>query len=155
IVRNLREALEMTPDNHRLRAHLAETLLTAGSASEAADEFKRVLRQAPDDRGSKLGLARAFHAQGQWSAAIVVLEEMHRTGAPDHEVMLHYCRALLKEGGFGKAMDLYEEMLRRWPDRPDAELDEHFRVTGHVVEGEEDEENGPGGELRASDLVVK
>lgn len=158
LLQNLREALELTPDNDKLRAHLARTLLTAGKAEEAAVEFKRVLQNAPHDKQSKLGLARAFAAQQQWSAAIVILEDLHHQGPPEHEVNLLYSRVLLNEGSFGKAMDIYEELLKRWPDRPDAELDEHFRVTGHGPEQDDDDEaddDGPPGELSARDLIVK
>jgi len=153
MIANLREALEITPDNDKLRAHLAQTLLTARKPDEAADEYKRVLRTSPGDRRSQLGLAKAFFAMEQWSAAIVILEQLN-SGPAEHEVMLLYSRALLKEGSMGRAMDVYEQLLRRWPDRPDAELDEHFRVTGQAPERNEDED-GPPGELRASDLVVR
>ncbi len=158
LLQNLREALELTPDNDKLRAHLARTLLTAGKSEEASTEFKRVLQTSPNDKPSKLGLARAFAGMQQWSAAIVILEDLYHQGPPEHEVHLLYSRVLLNEGSFGKAMDIYEELLKRWPDKPDAELDEHFRVTGQGAEdddGFDDEEDGPPGELSARDLIVK
>lgn len=158
LLQNLREALELTPDNDKLRAHLARTLLTAGKSEEASTEFKRVLQTSPNDKPSKLGLARAFAGMQQWSAAIVILEDLYHQGPPEHEVHLLYSRVLLNEGSFGKAMDIYEELLKRWPDKPDAELDEHFRVTGLGAEDDDDfddEEDGPQGELSARDLIVK
>jgi AAA+ superfamily predicted ATPase len=160
MITNLREALEVTPDNHKLRSHLAQTLLTAGRADEAAMEFKRVVQGAPTDRRARIGLAKAYLAMEQWSAAIVILEELQADGPPEHDVMLHLCRALLREGSNERAMDLYQDLLKRWPDRPDAELDEHFRVADGPY-GEDDgsfgEDDQPWGEadLRASDLVVK
>jgi SpoVK/Ycf46/Vps4 family AAA+-type ATPase len=74
--------------------------------------------------------------------------------------MLHLCRALLREGSNERAMDLYQDLLKRWPDRPDAELDEHFRVADGPYgndDGSSGEDDQPWGEadLRASDLVVK
>ena len=93
MIANLREALEITPDNDKLRAHLAQTLLTSGLAAEAAEEYKRVLKTSPRDAKSKLGLAKAFFALKQWSAAIVILEDLHAAG-PEHEVMLLLSRAL-------------------------------------------------------------
>lgn len=157
LLQNLREALEITPDNDKLRAHLAQTLLTAGKAEEAAAEYKRVLQTSPRDAKSKLGLAKAFAAMQQWSAAIVILEDLYNQGTPEHEVYLLYSRVLLQEGSFDKAMDIYEQLLKRWPDRPDAELDEEFRVTGEQGDtgGDEDEDDGPPGELNARDLIVK
>jgi len=156
MIRTLREALEVTPDNQKLRAHLAQTLLTAGQSSEAAVEFKRVVQALPADRTSKLGLAKAFRALDQWSAAIVVLEELHGSAAPEREVMVELCRALLKEESVDRAMDLYDEILKRWPDQPDAEMDDRFRVTrqGAWEEDEDDDIFGPSDDLRASDLVV-
>ncbi len=158
LLQNLREALEITPDNDKLRAHLAQTLLTAGKAEEATAEYKRVLVTSPRDAKSKLGLAKAYAAMQQWSAAIVILEDLHKQGPPDHDVHLLYSRVLLQEGSNGKAMDIYEELLKRWPDRPDADLDEQFRVTGQGPEPDDDEDyedDGPPGDLRASDLIVK
>ncbi|QQR87271.1 MAG: AAA family ATPase [Flavobacteriales bacterium] len=157
LLQNLREALEITPDNDKLRAHLAQTLLTAGKADEAAMEYKRVLQTSPRDNKSKLGLAKAFAALQQWSAAIVILEDLHNQGPPEHEVHLLYSRVLLQEGSFDKAMDIYEQLLRRWPDRPDADLDEEFRVTGNQGDATEEEgdDDGPPGELNARDLIVK
>ncbi|HQW27553.1 MAG TPA: 30S ribosomal protein S8, partial [Verrucomicrobiales bacterium] len=152
-----REALEITPTNDKLRAHLAQTLLSAGQAEEAAALYKQVLRTSPQDNKSKLGLAKAFAASQQWGAAIVVLEELAKA-EPDHEAMLLYSRTLLREGSFGKAMEVYQELLERWPDRPDAELDEHFRVTGMLNDEDDDEDldyDGPPGDLRANDLIVR
>lgn len=157
LLQNLHEALEITPDNDKLRAHLAQTLLTAGKAEEAAAEYKRVLQTSPRDAKSKLGLAKAFAAQQQWSAAIVILEDLYNQGPPEHEVHLLYSRVLLQEGSFDKAMDIYEQLLKRWPDRPDAELDEEFRVTGDEGDAmeEDEDDDGPPGELSARDLIVK
>lgn len=155
LLQNLREALELTPDNTKLRAHLARTLLTAGKAEEAATEFKRVLEAGPEDRPARIGLAKAFMAMGQWGAAIVVLEDLHEQGPAEHEVYLLYSRVLLNEGSADRAMDVYEELLQRWPDRPDAELDEHFRLSGGAPFEEEDEDPDMPGELSARDLVVK
>lgn len=157
LLQNLREALEITPDNDKLRAHLAQTLLTAGKADEAATEYKRVLQTSPRDSKSKLGLAKAFAAMQQWSAAIVILEDLYNQGPPEHEVHLLYSRVLLQEGSFDKAMDIYEQLLKRWPDRPDAELDEEFRVSGNQGDAmeEEGDDDGPPGELNARDLIVK
>ncbi len=157
MIANLREALEITPTNDKLRAHLAQTLLSAGQAEEAAALYKQVLRTSPQDNKSKLGLAKAFAASQQWGAAIVVLEELAKA-EPDHEAMLLYSRTLLREGSFGKAMEVYQELLERWPDRPDAELDEHFRVTGMLNDEDDDEDldyDGPPGDLRANDLIVR
>ena len=156
MIANLREALEITPDNDKLRAHLAQTLLTAGQNEEAIEQYKHVLKSSPRDVKSKLGLAKAFATLKQWSAAIVILEELNQ-GAAEHEVMLLYSRTLLKEGSFGKAMDVYQQLLERWPDRPDAELDEHFRVSGFEPDSndeDDDDFDGPPGDLRASDLIV-
>ena len=97
MIRTLREALELSPENDKLRAHLAQTLLSARLYADAAEQFKQVAQRDPADRRSRLGLARAFYALEQWSAAIVVLEELQGQGAPEHEVLLYLSRALLKE----------------------------------------------------------
>ena len=155
MIRTLREALELSPENDKLRAHLAQTLLSAGQYADAAEQFKQVAQRDPADRRSRLGLARAFYALEQWSAAIVVLEELQGQGAPEHEVLLYLSRALLKEGSFGKAMDTYEALLDRWPDRPDAELDAHCRIGGEDYDEEDDESTQVAEVIRAAGYGVK
>lgn len=153
-LQNLNEALDATPGNTKLRALLAQTFLTAGYTAEAADQFKRVVREDPTDERSKLGLAKAFRELEQWSAAIVVLEDLYENAAPERDVILELCKVLLKENDFDRAMGLYEELLKHWPDQPDAELDGIFRVPSEPWE-EDDDFFGPDENLNASDLIVK
>jgi transitional endoplasmic reticulum ATPase len=153
---NLHEALEASPDNHKLRAVLAQTFLEAGYREEAVREFKRVLEADPKDRKSKLGLAKAFHELQQWSAAVVVLEELYGSGEPDRDVILELCHVLLKENDFDRAMGLYEELLKHWPDQPDAGLDNIFRVPSEAWDEDDDDDIfGPAEDLSARDLIVK
>jgi len=89
-IRQLREAVKLSPTNTPLRRALAEALLTSGFASEAVVEFRAALTALPDDADLKTGLARAFFADGKNSHALVVVEDVVRNDqAPARAFVLH------------------------------------------------------------------
>ncbi|MCC7389234.1 MAG: AAA family ATPase [Phycisphaerales bacterium] len=127
-IKALREALKLTPDNARLRRHLAETLLAFGHAGEAEAEFRRVIAQSPGDTDAKLGLARAYLAQDRASHAIVVLEEMVKH-APTGRARVLYARALLRDGDPERAGAQYRRGVEDDPSAADSTLAEELGVT--------------------------
>jgi tetratricopeptide (TPR) repeat protein len=91
-VRQLREALAVSPDNLPLRQALAESLLAAGLAAEAVGEYRAALAASPDHAGFKLGLARAFHAAGKASQALVVAEDLAKLPDPPARALVLHAR---------------------------------------------------------------
>lgn len=155
-IRALREALKVTPDNPRLRRHLAETLLAFGHADEAETEFRRVIAEAPGDSDAKLGLARVYLAQERASHAIVVLEEMVRH-APDGRTRVLYARALVREGDIDRARSQYRRGVEDDPGAADATLAEELGAQALAPEPREpgeDEAWRGGGEDPADDGSV-
>jgi AAA+ superfamily predicted ATPase len=107
-VRQLREAVGLSPENLPLRQALADSLLAAGLAAEASIEYRAALAAAPDSAVLKLGLARAFFAEGKISYALVVIEDLVRNpDAPARAFVLH-ARLLAGIGEIQQAVEQYK-----------------------------------------------
>ncbi len=124
----LREALRLSPENGRLRRHLAEVLLERGRAAEAEQEFRQALALDPANDALKLGLAGAFCYQGKNSEALVLVEAlMRRPDAPPKAYVLH-ARLLLRAGETERAVAQYKEGLSLDPALEDKALSEELGV---------------------------
>jgi transitional endoplasmic reticulum ATPase len=107
-IRQLREAIKLSPTNAPLRQALAEALLSSGFAAEAVGEFRVALKSLPDDVELKTGLARAFFADGKNSHALVVVEDVVRSEqAPARAFVLH-AKLLAGIGEVEKAVEQYK-----------------------------------------------
>jgi len=107
-IRQLREAVKLSPTNTPLRRALAEALLSSGFAAEAIIEFKAALSALPDDPVMKTGLARAFFADGKNSHALVVVEDVVRSAqAPARAFVLH-AKLLAGIGEVEHAVEQYQ-----------------------------------------------
>ena len=121
-IRQLREAVKLSPNNLPLRQTLAEALLSAGFNAEAITEFRSALRAAPDHAGLKLGLARAFFANGDARQALVVVEDLAGSaGAPARALVLH-ARLLAGIGEMEQAVQQYKRGVAKDPAAADLEF---------------------------------
>jgi SpoVK/Ycf46/Vps4 family AAA+-type ATPase len=127
-IKNLREALEFSPNNIPLRLHLADSLLKLKRYEEAEKEYTYIIRQTPDVK-ARTGLAKVYFARGEYSTCNVIVEELMDEGSTELDIMLLYARALFHEGSIGKAQEVYENILSLYPDFKDAELDAGLRVS--------------------------
>jgi transitional endoplasmic reticulum ATPase len=121
-VRQLREALALSPDNGPLRQALADSLLAAGLAGEAVAEYRAALAVAPDNPGLKLGLARAFHAAGKSSHALVVVEDLVKLPDPPARALVLHARLLAAVGEVEQAVAQYRRGVAIDPAAADAEF---------------------------------
>ena len=136
-IRNLREALKVSPDNLPLRQHLAETLLGLGRHEEAEKEYKQALSLAPENPALKLGLASAFFQQGKNSAAIVIVEELiRRPDTPARAHLLH-ARLLLRAGENDRAAREYRRAIDADPSVADSFLAEQLGLRAEPGPAEE------------------
>ncbi len=121
-IRQLQEALRLSPDNLPLRRMLAERLLALGLHTEAEVEFRAAQRSDPTDLPSALGLARTFVATGRNPAALVVIEEV--CGRPDAPASAHllHARVLLRAGDRAAAAHAYRRAVSGDATLSDAEL---------------------------------
>ena len=121
-IRQLREAMKLSPANLPLRQTLAEALLSAGLNAEAVTEFRSALKAAPDHAGLKLGLARAFFANGDARQALVVVEDLTRSAeAPGRAYVLH-ARLLAGIGEIEQAVQQYQRGVAKEPSAADTEF---------------------------------
>ena len=120
-IRQLREALKLSPTNVPLRRALAEALLGAGLAAEAVTEFSAALKAAPEDLEIKTGLARAFFAEGKASHALVVVEDIVRNEAAPARAFVLHARLLAGMGEIEQAVEQYKRGVGK--DRTAADYD--------------------------------
>src|SRR5215207_5779178 len=61
----LRRALQLSPDNKRIKSTLAEVLIDLGRIKEGADIYRAILAEEPQNVGAIAGLASAREAGGE------------------------------------------------------------------------------------------
>jgi len=130
IVRALREALSVSPDNVPLRQHLAETLLSYGRFAEAEEEYRAALSLSPQALKLQTGLAKALFQQDKVPAAISIVEDIFKN-SPEiipAEVYLLYSRLLLRAGDTRRAAGEYLKALDADPAAADPTLAEQLGI---------------------------
>lgn len=115
VIEVLRAAVQESPDNVRLRRHLADTLMRFGQTSEAVVEYQHAVRLAPEDSELKLGLARAFHAEGKYTHALVIVEELLKSPTTPAAAYVLHARLLWREGEVDRAVRQYKRAIEDDP----------------------------------------
>lgn len=137
-IKNLKEALEVSPDNIPLRIHLAEMLSELSQYDEAEKQFKYLLNIAPDNIKAKTGLAKVYYKQKKYSTGIVILEDL-ATDSSDPDLLLLYAKLLLNDKSLQEAIAFYKKVLAIDPSLTDAELDNNLRHQNVNVPAEDDD----------------
>ncbi len=145
-LRQLREALALSPDNVPLRLLLAGRLIQDGQLAEAESEYRSALAQEPDNRDIKTGLALSFFLQKRDSEALVVIEDLLAGGDVPARALIVYARLLERQGDMAEAAEVYYRALAMDAEVRDAglqtRLEPHRRETPPSLrdEPEDDEE---------------
>nr|MBK9650813.1 AAA family ATPase [Bacteroidota bacterium] len=140
-IKNLREALKISPDNMPLRMLLAETLMNHFQYADAEEEYKSALTIAPSDVKIKLGLATACYRQQKFSIAGVIVEELLHTPAPPPFTYVLHAHLLIKENKIMLASEEYRKALSLDASLHDDDLEEALKVrntAGEEIVSEED-----------------
>ncbi|MFT3823222.1 MAG: AAA family ATPase [Chitinophagaceae bacterium] len=127
-IKNLQEALLVSPDNVPLRLHLAEILIQEKMYTEAAEQYREVLNRSYGNTKAQLGLAEAYYHLQKYSAAIVIYEELQHQLPLDS--MILFTRCLIKEHSMQQAVDIYQRVIALNPGFRDEEIDAKLRMTG-------------------------
>src|SRR5688572_25577013 len=154
----LRDAVRQSPENMPLRRHLAESLLNAGRAEEAAKEFRDALAKWPNEPDLKLGLARAFDRLGKDSEAIVVVESLLTRSDPPGAAYVLHARLLARAGEVERAVRAYKRGIEADPSAADVELAGRLGVNaseGEVVDGRVRAARGDDGEEGPAEVEVE
>ena len=125
-IKNLLEALQLSPDNVPLRLHVAELLLGDEKYEEAGEQFREVLKKSYGNARAQLGLANCYFNTEKYSAAIIIYEQL-----PDKlstEDRVRYVKCLVKENSLQQAIDVYQKILVQDPLFSDEEIDSYLRL---------------------------
>ncbi len=143
-IRDLREALEATPENVKLRRHIARLLVEADRIAEAEKELRDALARAPDDEAVKLELAEVFSRRDKHSEALVLVESLINAPETSARARLAHARLLLAAGEVERAVGAYRTAIDEDPDLEDPALalrlgvysdDDDEAATAEVVDG--------------------
>src|SRR5215831_3555568 len=127
-IKNLLDALDISPENVPLRLHLAELMMREKMYQEASDQFSEVLRRSYGNSKAKLGLAEAYFFLKKYSAAIVIYEELQQQLPPD--AMIFFVKCLIKEHSISQAVEVYQRIIALNPEFKDEEIDGQLRMPG-------------------------
>jgi len=136
-IKNLLEALEVSPDNVPLRLHLAEIMMREKMYQEASQQFGEVLQRSYGNSKARLGLAEAYFYLKKYSAAIIIYEELQNQAPP--EAMMLFVKCLIKENSIRQAIEVYQKVIALHPGFKDEEIDSQLRNTGGNMSVDEDE----------------
>jgi transitional endoplasmic reticulum ATPase len=125
IIKNLLEALELSPENVPLRLQVAGMLMAEKKYEEATLQYQDVLQRSYGNTKAQSGLACAYYYQQKYSAAIIVYEQMQNNLATADQIL--YIKCLIKEQSMEQALTNYQQVLALNPGFTDEEIDAHLR----------------------------
>ncbi len=134
-IKNLQEALIVSPDNIPLRLHLADIMTQERMYAEAAEQYREVLNRNYGNTKAKIGLAEAYYYLQKYSAAIVIYEELQHQLPPDSMVL--FTRCLIRENSLQQAVEIYQRVIALNPGFRDEEIDAKLRMPGAGIQTDE------------------
>ena len=108
-LKNLKQAVALSPDNAALRKVYAKELYNHQYYQEAADEYKAVIRLLPGDENAQLMLARCFWVLERPSAAAVLADELEAQGCTLPAFYLLQAQLALHQKDWQQAKAYYEQ----------------------------------------------
>jgi SpoVK/Ycf46/Vps4 family AAA+-type ATPase len=130
MIEQLKEALQISPNNIPLRLHLADVMLKENLVNEASEQFSDVLRRQQGNVKALAGLGEVYFRQQKYSAAIIMFEQLQQDGALTFDSKIKFIRCLLKENSVSQAKELYTQVLQEQPNFKDADIDAVLRMPG-------------------------
>jgi len=126
IIKNLLEALEVSPENVPLRLQVAGMMMAEKEFEAATKQYQEVLQRSYGNVKGQSGLAAGYYYQQKYSAAIIVYEQMKEGFATADEIL--YIKCLIKENSIEQALAHYQQVLALNPGFIDEDIDKHLRV---------------------------
>ncbi|MBC7626891.1 AAA family ATPase [Ferruginibacter sp.] len=127
IIKNLLEALEVSPENLPLRLQVAGMLMAENKYEEATKQYQEVLQRSYGNTKAQAGLAAGYYYQQKYTAAIIVYEQMQNDIATADQLL--YIKCLIKEHSMEQAQSNYQQVLALNPGFADEEIDSHLRTS--------------------------
>jgi transitional endoplasmic reticulum ATPase len=127
----LLEALQFSPNNIRLRKHVAELLLQAGRNDEAIEQWEEIFRQTEDPE-CQLNLGKAYSQSGDFRKAKEILLQAVQTmqSAEAYHLLSRACFVLQE---YQEAGDYYQEVLDRNTELADQAYEQDLLSKGAKI----------------------
>jgi transitional endoplasmic reticulum ATPase len=143
-IKNLEEALAVSPDNIPLRLHLAELMLAAERYPDAAGHFELVLQKSYGNVKARAGLATCYYHTGKFSAAIIIYEQLqNQLSEVDN---LRFVKCLIREGSMQEAGAVYQKIIQANPNFSDPDIDSYLRVASQQTSTADEQEEMASGD---------
>lgn len=140
IIKNLLDAIAVSPENIPLRLQVASMLMQERMYPEAASQYQEILQRSYGHTRAQLGLASCYYHQQKFSAAIIVYEGLGDEIPPADDIIFIKC--LVRENSLGQAIDRYRQLLAMDPGLKDDELDSLLRApAGGLATSDEEEDD--------------
>ncbi|GHT22678.1 hypothetical protein FACS189419_05560 [Planctomycetales bacterium] len=136
-INSLREALQFSPNNVKLRGLIASKLLADKQFEEAETEFRAALQIDAHSRELQEGLAETFFAQGKNSYALLLTEKLVEDDPAPPQLLLH-AKVLQKSGNHTEARKFYRQAMQENPQLEDPELTRLFHLNSNDFVPESD-----------------
>jgi len=143
-IKNLEEALAMSPDNVPLRLHLADLMLNEKMYAEAAQHFGQVLQKSYGNVKAQTGLANCYYNTGKFSAAIIIYEQLQHQLSTDDNI--RFVKCLIRENSMHEAGAIYQKIIAANPSFKDEEIDNYLRMPSHAGSATNDADDEMAGE---------
>jgi transitional endoplasmic reticulum ATPase len=142
-IKNLLEAIAVSPDNVPLRLHLAELMLSEKLYAEASAHFSEVLQRSYGNTKAQTGLANCYYNTGKFSAAIIIYEQLQNQLSQEDNT--RFIKCLVKENSMQQAVEVYRKMIAANPSYRDEEIDGYLRLSSTPANiSDEEEDDLPG-----------
>ena len=126
IIKNLLDALSVSPDNIPLRLQVANMMMSENMFDDAAKQYQEILTRSYGNNKAQLGLAASYYHQKKYSAAIVIYEQQQSQLSNEDKVL--FIRCLIMESSFKQAIEIYQQLIVADPFFQDEEIDAHLRL---------------------------
>jgi len=127
IIKNLLDALSVSPDNIPLRLQVASMMMNEKLYTDAASQYQEILKRSYGNNKAQLGLAASYYYQQKYSAAIIIYEQQQSQLSKEEKVL--FIKSLIKENSIKQAIDMYQQLLMSNPGFTDEEIDSHLRLS--------------------------
>ena len=128
-IEQLKEALQLSPDNIPLRLHLAELMTKASRTEEAVEQYSEILKRSYGNNKARKGLATIYFKQRKYSAAIIIYESLIKENSLQWDEMIPFVRCLIREDSYTEAVEVYKKILVQNPSFKDEEIDNALRMS--------------------------
>ncbi len=140
IIKDLKEALELSPKNIPLRLRLGKCYEKTFDFKNAEKEYLEVLRIDNKNIKAKEALSNTYYSQGKYDAAQVVIEEILEFSENNISILELHCKILIKLNENHSAQEVYKEILKIKPDFTNEELDNNLRIGSVSINKDIDED---------------